>query len=385
LHGTTAKGDLRLHTAVFLLSFSESWNAGNVGPIVHSLASDLSASLGGIGLLSGTLFFTGVVVATLLGAELGRRIPIGVGLRGACALGAAGNVLCALSPGFAGLAAGRLLAGLALGAAFLFGGAFTRAVGGSRLIGVFGVGVTGGIAVALALGSVLEDAGVDWRVAFAISALVALSPLPFLPRTMPTVAPKAEPGEGLWREALTSLPMWKVLGLGLASFSVPLVVGSWLVAYLSDGGMSTSLAGALGFVLFAVSAGCRDLSGRMLAGGTGPGALSLAGCLVGAAGLAVLAIDTSLGPALAAVVLMGAGLALPYALVYDEGERAIAERPLGGLGITLAGSNALPIFVVPVVGSALAAGNGDLAWIGLAAFTVMVGVINVRPALPPSA
>jgi predicted MFS family arabinose efflux permease len=151
--GESGAPGFRLSITAFLLSFGASWNAGNVGPIVSPLADEFSVSLGAVGLLSGTLFFAGVALATFLGAELGRRVPLGIGLRMSCGLGATGNAMCALSPVFAGLAAGRLIAGLALGAAFLFGGAFARAVGGARLIGVFGVGVTLGVAIALALGA----------------------------------------------------------------------------------------------------------------------------------------------------------------------------------------------------------------------------------------
>lgn len=383
--GESGGPGLRLSVCAFLLSFGASWNAGNVGPIVGPLSDEFSVSLGAVGLLSGTLFFAGIVVSTFLGAELGRRVPLGAGLRTSCGLGAAGNAICALSPVFAGVAAGRLIAGVALGAAFLFGGAFTRAVGGARLIGVFGVGVTMGVAVALAVGSVLQDVGADWRLAFAISVVVALSPLPFLPSTMPAVVPAAEPQGGLWRQAVASAPLWRLLMLAVASFALPLVVGAWIVHYLTADGMNVSLAGGLGFLLFAVSAVFRDLSGNLLAGGAGPGTLSAGGCLIGAAGLVVLGLDASLGPALAAVVLIGAGLSLPYALVYDEGERVIPDRPLGGLGITIGGCNVLPILVVPLVGAALAAGDAEVAWLGVAALAVIAALLNARPAVPASA
>ena len=64
------------------------------------------------------------------------------------------------------LAAGRVFAGLAFGLAAVFVPAYARAVGGVKMVGLFGAGLTLGVAAALFLGSVLEGADVSWRVAF---------------------------------------------------------------------------------------------------------------------------------------------------------------------------------------------------------------------------
>ena len=91
-------------------------------------------------------------------------------------------MILAASPDFAGLVAGRIVAGLGVGLSILFVPAYARAVGGVRLLGVFGAGLTLGIATSLALGSVMEGEGVDWRVAFAITAVLGVAPLAALPR-----------------------------------------------------------------------------------------------------------------------------------------------------------------------------------------------------------
>ncbi|MSO41117.1 MAG: MFS transporter [Solirubrobacterales bacterium] len=384
--GQSAGAGIRVHLAVFLLSFGSAWNACNMGAIVTPLADDLGATLGQIGLLSGTVFFIGVAASSLLGAEIGRRVPLGAGLRASCALCFVGNVLCAVSSDFTLLVAGRAIAGLGLGAALLFGGAFTRAVGGVRLLGIFGAGVTLGAGTALAVGAVIVDLDASWRLAFVVSAVAGLSALPFIPARVPSAVPRSEPSEGVWREALSSWPMWRLQILGLGSFSTPFVVGAWLVPYLVAGeDIGASLAGALGFLLFVVSAIWRDLGGRMLARGAGPGLLAWLGCALGAAGLALLAADRSFAAALAAVVLIGIGLSLPYALIYDEAERVLPERPLGGLGLILTGATTLPILVVPVIGAALASDHGGAAWLALAAFVLLSGLVNARPAVAPSA
>jgi predicted MFS family arabinose efflux permease len=312
---------------------------------------------------------------------LARRIPVGAGLRACCWLCFAGNVLFAASPVFVGLAAGRVLTGLGLGLCFLFGGAFAQAAGGVRMLGVFGAGITLGIASALGLGSALEDVGVDWRWGFVISAAIGLLPLPFLPRHVETPPRPEEPTQGLLREAYSKLSFWRLQLLGISVLTVPLVIGAWLVQYLvSFGGLTTALAGALSFALFGLSATVRDIGGRLSAAGVPPGMLACAALLVGSAGIAILAVDASLGPAIASVLLQAIGLNLPYALFYDEGEAVLPDRPLAGLGLLQVGANSFPIPAVPLVGAALASGDEELAFLALAALVALAGIVNLRPA-----
>ena len=126
------------------------------------------------------------------------------------------------------------------GSRSLFVPAFARALGGVRLLGVFGAGLTLGVAAALALGSVMQEAGVDWRVAFWLTAALALLALPLLPREAVEIKHAPTHGEGLWREALTSSAWWRVALLGITALSILLVLGAWLVHYLTAGdGVST--------------------------------------------------------------------------------------------------------------------------------------------------
>src|SRR5512132_425431 len=101
--------------------------------------------------------------------------------------------------------------------------------------------------------------------------------------------------------------------LAISVLTVPLVIGAWLVGYLSAGdSMSTAAAGVFGFALFAISAVTRDVGGRLSAAG----------------------VSRRL---LAVVVLTGVGFSLPYPLFYDEGEQALPDRPLAGLGLLQVG------------------------------------------------
>jgi len=376
----------RARACVFLIGLGSAWNAGNVGPIVPQLVDDFDVSLSAVGLLSGSLFCVGVASAGYGGAALSERLSVIAGLRLCCLVCFAGNALCAMSPVFAGLLFARLLSGLGLGLAFLFGGVYARNTGGDKLVGLFGAGIQLGVAFALALGGIMEDAGVDWRIAFALSALIGISALPLLPRRSTAEVPKHEPIGEVFEQAATSSRFWRLELVAIASFSVPIVLGAWLVHYLvTEGGLTATVAGLVAFALFGISAFARDYGGQLLARGAGHGVLSLGGLSLAAAGFVVLAIEPSLGGALVAIVLMGVGLSLPYAVVYDEGVRVIPESPAGGLGLVQAIANTFPIPVTPLLGAALAAGNGDAGWIAIGATVLLGGLLNARPAVPPAA
>ena len=379
------RGNARI--TVFLLALGISgWNCGNVGPVVQPLASEFDVGLGEIGLLSGTFFFGGIVAATLVASALAPRIPVVTGIRAACALAAAGNLIVAASPVFAGLVGGRVIAGLGVGLSFLYVPAFARAVGGVKLLGVFGAGLTLGIASALALGSVMEEAGIDWRWAFALTAALSVVALPMLPREVVIERAPHTDDEGIWPRSLTSGAWWRVELLGLTALSIPLVIGAWLVHYLTAGdGVSTATAGAMAFGLFGVSALMRDVAGRMAASGVPHLALVVGGLGLGAAGLLLLGQDRTLPAAAGSIVLIGIGLSLPYPLFYDEAERVFPDRPIGGLGTLMVGLNVVPMLVVPLFGLALASGDADLAFACLAVFALASAALNARPAVGSTA
>jgi predicted MFS family arabinose efflux permease len=266
----------------------------------------------------------------------------------------------------------------------VLGPIFAREFGGVRLLGVFGAGVTIGVAVALGVGSLLEDAGVEWRVAFALSAAVGVVAIPFLPSRMESAAPERR-ATGLVARMLRSLPLWRVALVYVGSFGVQLIVGAWLIHYLTqDGGMAVALAGLLAFVMFAVSAAARDLGGTLSARGVSPVLTVGVAPLLAAAGLAAIAIDRSFAIALPAVVLMGFGFSLPYAVMMDEAQRLFPQRPLAPNTLLQLVANAVPMIVIPIVGAALAEGSGEAALFALAAFCVVGGVANFRPAVAPS-
>ena len=113
--------------------------------------------------------------------------------------------------------------------------------------------------------------------------------------------------------------------------------------------------------------------------------LVVGGLTTAAAGIALLGLGETLGTAAVALILIGIGLSLPYPLFYEQGERVLPDRPVGGLGLLQVGINGFPIFVVPAFGAALASGDSNTAFLALAGFTVFTGLLNARPAIQPEA
>ena len=376
---------LRRSCGVFVLAAAiVGWNCGNVGPVVGSLQREFDIGLGEVGLLSGAYFFAGSAVGSLAGATVARSIRVMVGIWACCVLSIVGNLLFAAGDSVGVLAVGRVFAGLAFGIAAVFVPAYARAVGGVKMVGLFGAGLTLGVAAALFLGSVLEGADVSWRVAFFITAALGAIALPILPNERVEIPRTAPEGEGLIGECLTNQAWWRVQLLGLTTLTIPLVIGAWLVHFLIIGyGMSAAGAGALAFGLFGLSAVMRDIAGRMTASGDSPAMLVIVGLALGAGGLFLLGQGDTVIVAVISLVLIGIGLSLPYPLYYDEAERVLPDRPIGSLGLMQVGTGIFPVPVIPLFGAALASGDADWAFAGLAAFTVLTLVLNARPPVPP--
>jgi MFS family permease len=230
------------------------------------------------------------------------------------------------------------------------------------------------------LGGLLVGAGASWRLAFVISALVGLAALPLLPRRVEVRPPGHFPPEIVHR-LIESPPELRLLLLFAAALAIPLVISAWLNHYLaSAGGIRPGLAGVLAFAMFGISAVVRLGSGRLAAGGASPALLAGAAPLVAAAGVALVAIEPEPGGAIPGIVLMGIGFALPYAVMYDEAERMFPEAPVASLSFLSSGANVIPIFAVPLVGSALEHGDAEAALIAMAAFVAVAGAANLRPA-----
>jgi MFS family permease len=365
--------------AVFLVALGAAWSVGNVGAVVGPLSADFDISLTTVGLLSGTILLGFSVVGTLLAPLIAERLGIVRTLVLAILLGAAGNVIFAVTPVFAGLVIGRVVTGLALGLAVVPGPVFARATGGVARVALFGAAIQLGIAGALGVGAILVDLGVDWRVTFLLSAAVALSPFPFL-IGRDQVSFRRGGGGGFVRRAVRSGRVWRLVTLFVAVFSVPLILGTWLVHFLDvDEGMATAAAGALSFVMFGVSAVAREAGGTLAQRGFNPGLLCGGAPFLAAAGLAILALGDSLSSASVAVVLAGIGFAVPYGIAIVQAQRLYPSEPTEPVALVTLVGTAVPVPLVPLIGSLLDDGHGTEVFLGLAAVVAVAGALNLRP------
>ena len=367
---------------VFLLALGTAWPIGNVGAVVDQLTSEFDISLATVGLLSGTLMLGFTVAGTIFAPKIAEHIGIVRTMFAAVVLCAAGNVVFAATPVFAGLVVGRAAAGFALGLAVVAGPVFAQATGGVGRVALFGAAIQLGTAGSLGLGAILGDVGVDWRLTFVLSAVVALTPLPFLIKRDDVSYERR--GGGFVRLAVRSVSVWRLAALFVAIISVPLILGSWLVHYLNvDNGLAAATAGALSFIMFGVSAAAREAGGTLARRGFSPALLAGGACFLAAAGLAILALENSVVFASVAVIAAGIGFALPYGIGVAQAQRLYPREPAEPVALVMLVGSAIPVPLVPLIGSLLDDGYGTEVFLGLAAGVAVAGALNLRPAEGP--
>ena len=169
----------------------------------------------------------------------------------------------------------------------------------------------------------------------------------------------------------------------MTALGVPYVIGIWLIPYLTgDVAFSLGFAGVLAVVMFATSAVLRPEGARLEASGTSLALLGGVAPMIAGAGLALLAVSDIAPLAVAGVVLAGIGFAVPYGAMYDEAQRLFPDARVAAVGMFSVGANVLPAVLLPLVGAAIAHDHGEIAMVGLAALSVLAGVVDLRPAVP---
>ena len=69
--------------------------------------------------------------------------------------------------------------------------------------------------------------------------------------------------------------------------------------------------------------------------------------------------------------------------MYAEAVRLFPDARVAAVGLFSVGGNILPLAATPLVGAAIASGDGDDAILALAAIAVLAGLVNLRPVAPP--
>jgi hypothetical protein len=134
----------------------------------------------------------------------------------------------------------------------------------------------------------------------------------------------------------------------------------------------------LSFVMFGVSAAARQAGGMLAQRGVSPALLAGAATFLAAAGLAILALESSVALVSVAVVAAGIGFAVPYGIAVARAQSLYPSEPTEPVAlVTLVGS-AVPVLLVPLIGSLLDDGYGTEVFLGLAVVVAVAGVLNLR-------
>jgi len=287
----------------------------SIAAVAAGLQAELALSFGDLGVLIGLYFLPGVFLA-LPAAALGRRFGDRRVVLAGLALCTLGGLLCVFAPGFAVMAAGRVIAGC--GAVLLnvvmskmvtdwFAGERDIVLAMAVFVNSFPVGV--GLAL-LACGSVAGLWG--WQAGLLVAPLAcALAMALLLAGYRPHGNDRAGPasrGGIAWREAVLVCVAGGIWGIFNGGFGAMFGFAPGYLAGLGVGAAALAVSGATWALVASVQAG-----GMLAQRGLAPvrlmaiGALGWCGCLV------LLALGTP--PAALWVVLGGLVMGLPVGVI----------------------------------------------------------------------
>lgn len=290
-------------------AFLSSFDRFTIPPLLVPIHRDLGISLGTAAILASAYFVTYGLSQPLWGALSDRVGRVAV-IRFAVVAGGVSCVVAALAPTFAVLLVARTLAGLFFAAlvpsAITYIGDTVDLARRQNALVLLMAFATSGLACATVVGGLAAEL-VDWRAAFAASAVLA-AVVTFLVAALPE--PSHERDAGSLRERVRAIrgQPWVLVVVGLAFLEGAVIFGSltFVAASLQQEGVSAALAGsaAAGFGVanvvttpFVTRAVARIASPLLIAGGAA----------LAAAGLSVAAIDATVVTAVFATLALGAG------------------------------------------------------------------------------
>ena len=334
-------------------------------PLIPLIARDLALDDVQSGLLSTALFLTYLATTLLLVGVIDRIGPkrsVGAGL----SFAAAGAAAFALAPIYPAALAGKALEGLGSALAFVSATRYIAGLYGARrshfALGLYGAGFPLGSAVALVIMPTLAGTLGNWRLAIGVEAtLIAACALAW--RWAPDVAHAAAPGD--MRDALRCRNCWLASIQHAAGFGLALASGTWITVYLlREFSLPLALSGLLGSLLLELAVIARSVGGWLLAREHLPTKLVMrAGDLSIVAGVVFLALPSRPLPiALAGAVLVGVGVGLPYAAVFNTAAASLPAAPAAAQGLAAIGGTTGVMIGAPVMGFAVQTFGFSSAW-----------------------
>ena len=344
-------------------------------PLIPLITADLSLDEFRAGLLSSALFFA-YLVTTAIGVGFADRIgpkrSVGIGLLAATA----GTALLAASPTYAVALAGKGLQGVGAAFAFISATRYIAALYGERrshfALGLYGAGFPLGSGLALLVLPSLATALGGWRAAIGVEAAVvgACWVVWFAAPTVLHV-----PAAGDMRDAIRCRNCWATFVQHAAGFGLAISAGTWITLFLlREFSLPLALSGLLGSLLLAVAVVARTFGGWLLVRELlATRALMRVGDGAIVGGVALLAFPgRPLPVALAGAAIVGLGVGLPYAAVFNTAAASLRSAPAAAQGLAALGGTVGVMIGAPIMGYAVQTLGFGAAW----AFVAVVAMLG---------
>jgi MFS family permease len=351
----------------FALAASAGWSLANIGAVAGRTSTAYGVSLAVVGLFTTALVLTHAAMQIPAGRLCDRF--------GARVVGAAGLVVIALAS-VAGLTVreawfaivARLLTGFGLAGAFVGGADYVRATLRSPVAqGFYGAVSMGSAGLALALVPLWPG----WRAPFATAAIVAAVGLMLI-----AVAPPGERRGDAERAARVFDRRLLPLGvMHAASFGLSVVLGNWVATLLERaGGESSHVAGVVGGLVLFLGVVSRPLGGRLV---DRPELVRLS-FVVGALGIALLAVARPPALAIAAAAIVGLAAGIPFASALSAAQRLRPDAPAAAVGIVNLAAILVILVGTPLLGLTFSLPGGGRVGFAVAAGLCLAATGSVR-------
>ena len=334
-------------------------------PLIPLIASEFGLDDFRSGLLSTALFLAYLLTTVLTVGVVGRTAPkraVAIGL----AVSFVGTALVALSPAYALALVGKAVQGCGSALSFVAATRYIAALYGERrshfALGLYGAGFPLGSALALVVMPTLAALLGGWHGAFAgEAALIAVVALAW--RMAPDTADVV--GAGDIRDAIRCPNCWATFLQHAAGFGLAIASGTWITVYLlREFALPLAVSGLLGSLLLDVAVVARSVGGWLVAREHVATKLVMrGGDLAILAGVALLALPARpLVVALGGAVLVGIGVGLPYASVFNTAAASLPATPAAAQGLAAIGGTVGVMVGAPVMGLAVQTYGFAAAW-----------------------
>lgn len=335
-------------------------------PLIPLITPDLALDEVRAGFLSTALFLAYMAVTLVtVGAvdRLGPKRAVAAGLVGA----SLGTGLLAFAPVYPVALLGKAAQGAGSALAFVSATRYIAALYGSRrshfAIGLYGAGFPLGSAAALLILPTLAVSVGGWRQSVGLEAAF-IGVCALLWTRAPAVA--HVPATGSMRDALRCGNCWGTFVQHAAGFGLAISAGTWITVYLlREFDLPLVLSGVLGSLLLDVAVVARSLGGFLVAREHVPTRRVMRlGDIAIVVGVGMLAFPSRpLALALGGAVLVGFGVGLPYAAVFNTAAASLRSAPAGAQGLAAMGGTFGVMVGAPAMGFAVQRFGFSAAWL----------------------